>query len=190
MSKSWIVGEVEVVDALTGNPLQVDVDIQYHVLPHLGQAVETTHSMQSTDANGKSKFEHRCGRRIAGPKLRIRNPWYYESPSTSSTYTTRDLSRTSCNDLKIELEPLYPFLLRVVNSNCFGPDDTLWINDGYVREAYGCADTTFGNSIFTRIHSVNEINFNITTKKNGILNSYSETFQLLPAQIKQITINY
>ncbi len=189
-SRKWLVGRVEVYDAVTGEPIQTDVKVEYGYNPLIGEVQYAQFDLGKTDASGTLEFEREVSRRNFSYKLMVQKPWYYSQNISTFSYSEHSLSVRSFNDKKIALEPMYPYRLRVINGNCMGADDTLWISDGYTREAYGCADTIYGNWGLTRIHTENQMTFDITTKKNGVVNSYSVTHDLLPAEIKEITINY
>ena len=75
-------------------------------------------------------------------------------------------------------------------------DYQIFILDNYGREAYGCADTllpgTFPygamkNWVFS---NVDHLDFEITTKKSGVTNSYIETFNLINGTVTPILIEY
>ncbi|PWL29543.1 MAG: hypothetical protein DCO96_07230 [Fluviicola sp. XM-24bin1] len=136
------------------------------------------------------EFEREVSRRNVSYELKVRIPNYYTQTIGMEVYRSESLWVKGYNDVKIALEPLYPFKLRVINANCSGPTDTLWISDGYTREAYGCADTTYLAWGLTKIHTENQVTFDITTKKNGVVSSWLETHNLLPTEVKDIVINY
>ncbi len=205
ISKAWVAGKVEVVDAVTGEPLEVAVGIEYHVLPLLGQAVEKTKSLGSTDQDGKLKFEYKVGRRSTGHQLTIAHPPFYAmagQPNEWPVKTRRSLSAQGNNKIRVELEPWYPFQLRATNANCFDANDSLWVTFKFGPETWqewtmtsvGCSDTIFDppNLAYgaTQHCATNQITFEVTTKKGGVTNSFSETHNLLPAQWVPITINY
>ncbi|XOV68299.1 MAG: hypothetical protein ACFHU9_03795 [Fluviicola sp.] len=203
MSSAWVVGEVEVVDALTGEPLKVNVSIDYHTLPLLGQTIEKSESIGTTGADGKLKFKYKCGRRTTGHKLKVLRPAFYATAGLPyPTYTKKSVKAQGNNKIRIELDPWYPFQLRATNVSCFDANDSLWVTCQWGGEpwqemtmtAVGCADTIFDPPYIyheaTQHSAFNQITFEVTTKKNGVVNTFSDTHGLLPAQLKEISISY
>ncbi|GAB5418689.1 MAG: hypothetical protein Crog4KO_04460 [Crocinitomicaceae bacterium] len=202
MSKGWVVGQVTVTNALTGEPMEVGIGIEYHLLPLLGQAQEKSESIGKTDENGVLKFKHKVARRSTGHKLRITHPYYY-APAwlNEPLFTTRSVQVRGNNKVEVKLMPRFPIQINAVNSNCFDDTDTMWVSYQYGPESYqnttrfavGCADTVFGigwNKDVTQNCVFDQVTLHVSTKKNGISNSFSETHNLQPSELTYITINY
>lgn len=112
------------------------------------------------------------------------------------------------SNVQVDFDPFYSYQLHAVNLNCSGATDSLWIenpdamflSNSYENllpiEAYGCADTSYlfsanGWSEGFLFANTSQINVIVTTKKQGVVSSYTETFDLtLGTEPDQITIEY
>lgn len=202
VSKGWVVGEVTVTNAVTGEPMEVGIGIEYHLLPLLGQAQETSGSVGATNEDGTLKFKYRVARRSTGHRLRIIHPFYF-GPAwlNEPQFTTRSVRVRGNNKIEVELMPRYPIQINALNTNCFDATDTMWVSYQYGPESYqnttrfavGCADTTFGmiwNKEVTQNCIFDQVTLNVTVKKNGQVSSFTETHNLQPAELVPVTVNY
>lgn len=160
MSKGWVVGEITVTNSLTGEPIQTGIGIEYHLLPFLGQAQETSKSVGVTDSNGELKFKVNVARRSTGHKIRITHPFCYGPAWLSEPmYSTKSVQVRGNNKIEVQLTPRYPIQIHAVNTNFFDEMDTMWVSYQYgpeqyqntTRTAFGCADTVFGIGFFNDV---------------------------------------
>lgn len=193
MSKRWVVLDLLVVDGLSGEPIQTGVSLGYWEGGGFSQAYEGTESLGHTGEDGRLKVKHRIPRNYSGLKAKIHVPGYY---GLVGWPVTRDVSIAARgkNVLIVELDPRYPYLLTLKNINCTGASDSIWItlpNAGPPLIYTGCIDSTLtGMYGLTNMVSEPLVTFDITTKKSGVVNTYSESFSLLPAELTSIQIDY
>lgn len=133
-------------------------------------------------------------------------PYGYPIEANSQLVQMRYLNTNNTQTIfNAGFEPYTSFQLSAKNINCTGPTDSVWIDvTGYtvtgfgdipIFEAYGCADTSFNyqkrleNAVYTQ--SDTQLTFDITTKKGGVVNQYSEIHNLtLGNTPDQIVIEY
>jgi hypothetical protein len=193
--KDWIVADIYVVDAVTGEPISTNLALRY-TQGGMGQANEEIYSIGASDAQGFKHIEHD----VLGGQLNfvvkvMYGGGYYGALSSLGQFKNVPISIKGNNIKTVELQPKYPVLLNVKNTNCTAPDDTLWLSlngTTYSRIFVGCVDSLVSSSYaFTDYLDVPEVTYNFTTKKSGVINTYSESFSnLLPAEITSIQLDY
>ncbi len=199
----WIVANVHVYDAVTGAPLEAEIKLQRIAIG--GGSGNNPIVLESyvTNSDGYVHVEYELSNDDKTGQIRFQvktvNNLSYIYPYAA--ISIQNVSKTSENKVEFPLEPWYSFNLSALNSNCTSPTDSVWINfDGgqiyssnsTMLEGYGCADTSYAiypwQSII--INSSNQIDFQIITKKSGVVNTYSETYNLNLGTITPIVIEY
>lgn len=201
-SRKWLVGDVTIKDAVTGEPIQASVYLTYHESSFISQGDDVKVGIGSLDENGNIKFERRISKNETGFSLNIHAVGSYLEPYVKQIGTPDKIIKLdvkSKNELIIYLNPLYPFLLNTSNVNCLGPTDTLWVTvEGYMDTIVGCADSYVpgkyggysGSIQITDCVASPNLTVQIRTKKSGIENIYSQNFTLLPAETTFLLLNY
>jgi hypothetical protein len=190
----WVVADIEVVDGYTGEPIPMNVYIGYWAGAGPSQAYEEMEEIGETDEFGRMHIEHKVGWKESGFKIKIPQTFFYGGIAGDLWYREFPVSTVGKNQMVIELWPKHPISLNVTNINCSGPTDTLWLStsSGYSNTIVGCADLTIMNSYgFTLMVDEPQITFDITTKKSGVINTYSQSFtDLVPADYSYLQIDY
>lgn len=198
-SSKWLVADIVVYDEVTGAPIQTNLRLKYREQPPLAQVYDVDISLGITDSEGKFQFEREISKRQMSFELVVQLPQYYTMSNFFNGTVTRPLHVNSENVLYIPVKPRYPFRLRAINDNCTSPSDSVFISfvseyapfPDVMKIGVGCADTTFLlTSSATSMHLYNSVVFAITTKKSGVINNYTETYNLAPAELTDIELHY
>jgi amino acid transporter len=124
-----------------------------------------------------------------------------------NTYPTTDLPNfvrvievsptISGQTFDITFDPYYSYTLKSVNLNCTGPTDSVWIESppsSYLFTSQGCDDKVFIPYPYYMegeyVLDTNTVTFNITTKKSGVITTFSESHNLTLGVLEEITIEY
>lgn len=194
--KDWIVADIYVVDAVTGKPIQTQLSLRYAESGGVSQTYEEIYSIGATDVQGFKHIEHDVlGGQINFKVKVLLNGYYGPYDINSVNYQDVPISIKGSNIKTVELQPRYPVILNLKNANCTAPDDTLWLSlseTAYSQVFVGCVDSLVSSSYgFIHYLDTPQLTYTITTKKSGIVNSYSQTFNnLLPAEITSIQLDY
>lgn len=146
----------------------------------------------TTDENGYYKMED-LANAFKKVFVRLNEDDYYFIVSPSAY----PIKKGKKNRVDFEMVPAGLYKLVLNNVNCQGPGDTLIINQtnqvgsplsGVDRIFTGC-DLNFYNPSFFRM-PMGTIYTHYTVKRNGVVNSYSVNFEVLPGQDNIQTINY
>jgi len=194
---------VQCYDSVTGEPFQGEIALwRTNGIPDPSNNPPVFVKSVITDVNGHGQidFEVLNDRKhyinVSRTFLNgIGSPFYSDSRFNKwQMQIDTDLSNTN---LVVELDRYYSFQLTTINTNCTGPTDSLWIatSDTWKNnyEVTGCDEANFTNMIFSGriISNVNQLTFNVTTKKSGVVNTFSVTHDLtLGTTPDQIVIEY
>lgn len=189
-------------DSLTGEPFQGEIALwRTNGIPDPSNNPPVFVKSVITDANGHGHIdfevmddrEHyiNVSRTILNG---IGSPFYSDARFNKWNHIDTDLALTN---LEVQLDRFYSFKLTTINANCTGPADSLWIetSDTWKNnyEVTGCDEANFTNMIFSGgiISNVNQLIFNVTSKKSGVVNTFSVTHDLtLGTTPDQIVIEY
>lgn len=204
----WIVANVYVYDSATGDPLQAKVDLLWVAPGGGGWLDHEVLKMVETNSEGIAYIEYKVPEEMkysqGDYKLRIQRSGYqvmYGYPNDPRFGVVQSISIETENNINLALDPFYSISLSAINLNCTSPTDSVWIEAlgmTYEYEAYGCADTTYPGIFpagamqdITGIYDTSYVDFQITTKKSGILNTYLESYNLTLGSIPtSILIEY
>ncbi|SFT39934.1 hypothetical protein SAMN05216474_0344 [Lishizhenia tianjinensis] len=202
------VANVHVYDSLTGDAVKAKVDFIW-VAPGGGGWLshEVLHTVE-TNAQGIAQLESVVPDQYIGLGgdfvLRIQRSGYfnvYGQPNDDRFGKVLPVSIDSEVNIDLALNPFYSIILSAENVNCSAATDSVWIEavgTTYEYEAYGCADTTYPGIFhagdmenITCVYDTNYAVFQITTKKSGVVNTYTESHGLtLGNTPDQIHISY
>lgn len=203
---------VHVYNSQTGEPVEVGVTLLWFGSGGTGPNFEEKGtSLTNAQGNASKSFNYSEGSKYESGSFRIRVMRdgylaYQGTISGSMIGTMLYLSSNSENHFEVALDPHYPFSVTAINTSCTSPTDSLWIEvpglgdlysgQSYKRSAYGCADTLlpgqlpYGGYKYWKVHDTSFIDFQIITKKSGVINSYTESFNLTADDFTPIVIEY
>lgn len=171
----WITANVTLLDYYTHEPIDATVTYTYKRSYYGGTLEENTDNVGGTNSDGVFSFEQKIVKKnkTGSHQLNFYAPVYSE-PYTSLTSSTIPLSPGSKNEKTIYLKGYYRFNLHVVNTNCTGPADSVFVNFGgtYTFVQTGCIDQLFqaGTNLFISTRKPDPV-FRIISKKNGVIDT-------------------
>jgi hypothetical protein len=175
----WIVADIQVVNGYTGEPIEANIYLSYWSSAGLGQAQENSIAFGQVDEFGRMHIERKVRWKESSFKINIPVGHFFGATPGEIYFKEYGLGLKSKNQLFIELLPKSAIVLNLKNVNCTAPTDTMWLtySSGYQHVFIGCADTLLLNPYGYSLMVDNPaVTFDITTKKSGVLNSYSESF--------------
>ena len=188
-SDKWIVAKVHVYDNVTGAPIHEDVTVRLEWAIGTGGSWTdpTVVSEVVPNAEGYAEFESKISENSKYQngffRIAVRSNLNYDK--WGYMFFTEQVNAEGENNIEVPISPNYLFSLSARNVTCTAPTDSVWItfapnNLCFANnfEAYGCADTSYNTDWLPQIYSLDEITFQITTKKSGVTNSYDETYSL------------
>lgn len=199
--KDWLVADITVKNAVTGQPVKAYFILRWHESILFSQGEDEEIILGGTDENGNLKVQKEISRKNPVFSLDVypQVKYYVEPVAQGFPAQTVKLYGRGKNEITINLDPYYAFILNAKNVNCMGVSDTAWITvNGHVDTLIGCADEEVkgrygGSSAYHEITdciSTSNLIVQIRTKKSGIENSYTQNFTLIPAGKKILQLNY
>lgn len=198
-SHRWMVADITVLDYYTHQPVSYTAIMSYTDASGFGQATTEKDNLGTSDEYGHLKVEDRISRQQSGFKLKLFSDSYYNRPygggdGPMPAYEKK-LDIKGANKIKLYLKQYRLFNVHLINTNCSGVTDSLWINspNAFVTTTYlftGCEDITFfyGGQDYNYTQD-QSVTFHLVSKKNGIVSISDQTFNLVPGG-NDIEIDY
>ena len=193
-SSKWVVADIQVVDAATGDPVEVLSAKFSYVNNKSGTATSESIPHIGTNSDGHIIVKEKVKKDRTNLKMEFMVLDYYGSFGYPVNYEV-PLSKFQDNVITVETHPVYPYLIHLTNVNCTGVDDTVWVhssNNGTIGVYTGCVDTALVQSYGATWYSAYpEIYLSVFAKKSGVTTSVpSGTFNLIPGELTDIQIDY
>jgi len=194
-SDRFVVLDVDVINADTGNPIDAEFRFTYHYsglftaggeVFKIGSA-KNGHFYKEVKVPRKATYfkleYHSVAEDILVPEFGS-EPFYKE--------VDFEIKSREKNKITIEVKPIYKFYVHLINLNCFDETDTLWVVDSTynINPDYefftGCIDIVVGGPAISKEQKRTDY---FKLKRNGIITYFSKQFYF-DSQFSTVEVGY
>lgn len=194
-SRSWIVGEITVVDEESNKPVKARFELEYYERSLLGSE-EKSLELGVTDDHGFFQFEEEMNRKNDGYKLNVFGGLGYCPYGYYMVARVVDLGKRSKNQITVELPRFYYAKTILHNQSCYDETDSVWIKwplrDSLSKHAYaGCIENELLPSAYKlNTYSDKYVEFTTVSKKNNHWDTIVHGVTLTHLIENEIVLNY
>lgn len=197
-SKKWLVADITVYDIHTGEFLECDLVLKWKSME---TGVTTWHSLNlgKTDANGKMHIEREISNKEENFTIDVwADQTHYGFPGLNNPQKSFSLSRKESNLCIAAIPSKSYVVVSILNANCAGPTDTLFISTvngpyagGGAAEYVGCVDTVINEQMDYNGYLIDPIlELECVVKRGSQVDTFYQTHILTPKEFTPISIIY
>lgn len=192
-SDRWLVGDIQLVDADTQEPITGRLDLSYYEFSTFGsEAAEK--ELGFTDDEGHFEIKYKSGTKEKNFQLLVYPEGPYYLPNwMGGPVKTVELNKNGKNELTIELTKVITTSITLNNASCFDETDSVWIRFPNV-ETFGSTAYTgcLNDSLLDYSYGTYDQNVQFATvsKKNSIYDTLYHDFTLSKDAENNVVINY